>query len=147
MPTRTARTAWNGGLQDGSGQVELTSSGVGTYDVSFPKRAADDADGTTSPEELVAAAHSACYAMQFSALIAEAGGTPQALEVKADVTLGPDKDAGGFKLTGILLTVRGEVDGLDEAGFKEAAEKAKAGCPISKALTGVEITLDAALEG
>jgi osmotically inducible protein OsmC len=90
MPTRTARTAWNGGLQDGSGQVELTSSGVGTYDVSFPKRAADDADGTTSPEELVAAAHSACYAMQFSALIAEAGGTPQALEVKADVTLGPD---------------------------------------------------------
>ncbi|MCF6377933.1 OsmC family protein [Nocardioides KLBMP 9356] len=147
MPTRSARTAWNGGLQDGSGQVELTSSGVGTYDVSFPKRAADDADGTTSPEELVAAAHSACYAMQLSALIAEAGGTPQALEVKADVTLGPDKEAGGFKLTGILLTVRGEVDGLDEAGFKEAAEKAKAGCPISKALTGVEITLDAALEG
>lgn len=84
--------------------------------------------------------------MQFSALIAEAGGTPQALEVKADVTLGPDKEAGGFKLTGILLTVRGEVDGLDEAGFKDAAEKAKAGCPISKALTGVEITLDAALE-
>ena len=146
MPTRSARTAWNGGLQDGSGQVELTSSGVGTYDVSFPKRAADDADGTTSPEELVAAAHSACYAMQFSNLIAEAGGTPQALEVKADVTLGPDKEAGGFKLTGILLTVRGEVDGLDEAGFKEAAEKAKAGCPISKALAGVEITLDAALE-
>ncbi|NYE36738.1 osmotically inducible protein OsmC [Nocardioides cavernae] len=147
MPTRSARTAWNGGLQDGSGQVELTSSGVGTYDVSFPKRAADDADGTTSPEELIAAAHSACYAMQFSALIAEAGGTPQALEVKADVTLGPDEDAGGFKLTGILLTVRGEVDGLDEAGFKDAAEKAKAGCPVSKALTGVEITLDAALEG
>ena len=125
MPTRSARTAWNGGLQDGSGQVELSSSGVGTFDVSFPKRAADDADGTTSPEELVAAAHSSCYAMQFSALIAEAGGTPQALEVTADVTLGPDKEAGGFKLTGITLTVRGEVDGLDEAGFKEAAEKAK----------------------
>lgn len=147
MPTRSARTAWNGGLQDGSGQVELTSSGVGTYDVSFPKRAAEDAGGTTSPEELVAAAHSSCYAMQLSALIAEAGGTPQALEVKADVSLGPDEDAGGFRLTGILLTVRGEVDGLDEAGFVEAAEKAKAGCPISKALTGVEITLDAALEG
>ena len=146
MPTRTARTAWNGGLQDGSGQVELTSSGVGTYDVSFPKRAAEDAGGTTSPEELVAAAHSSCYAMQLSALIAEAGGTPQALDVTADVSLGEDKDAGGFKLTGITLTVRGEVDGLDEAGFKEAAEKAKAGCPISKALTGVEITLDAALE-
>ena len=147
MPTRSARTAWNGGLQDGSGQVELTSSGVGTYDVSFPKRAAEDAGGTTSPEELVAAAHSSCYAMQLSALIAEAGGTPQALDVTADVSLGEDKDAGGFKLTGIKLTVRGEVEGLDEAGFKEAAEKAKAGCPISKALTAVDITLDAALEG
>jgi osmotically inducible protein OsmC len=147
MPTRTARTAWNGGLQDGSGQVELSSSQVGTFDVSFPKRAADDADGTTSPEELIAAAHSSCYAMQLSALVAEAGGTPQALDVTADVTLGEDKEAGGFKLTGIKLTVRGEVDGLDEAGFKEAAEKAKAGCPISKALAAVDITLDAALEG
>jgi len=147
MPTRSARTAWNGGLQDGSGQVELTSSGAGTFDVSFPKRAAEEAGGTTSPEELVAAAHSSCYAMQLSALIAEAGGTPQALEITAEVSLGEDTEAGGFKLTGIKLTVRGEVEGLDEAGFKDAAEKAKASCPISKALTGVEITLDAALEG
>lgn len=145
MPTRTARTAWNGTLNDGSGQVELSSSKVGTYDVSFPKRAADDAGGTTSPEELIAAAHSACYAMQLSALIAEAGGTPQALDVQADVSLGPDS-AGGFRLTGIALTVRGEVEGLDEAGFKNAADAAKASCPVSKALTGVEITLDAALE-
>ena len=145
MPTRTARTAWNGGLQDGSGQVELTSSGVGTYDVSFPKRAADDADGTTSPEELIAAAHSACYAMALSNEIATAGGTPHALDVTADVTLGPDP-AGGFRLTGIVLKVRGEVDGLDTAGFEAAAATAKAGCPVSKALTGVEITLDAALE-
>src|SRR6476646_7518501 len=134
MPTRSARTAWNGGLQDGSGQVELTSSGVGTYDVSFPKRAADDAGGTTSPEELIAAAHSSCYAMQLSALIAEAGGTPQALEVKADVSLGPDP-AGGFRLTGIKLTVRGQVDGLDAAGFGRAADAAKSSCPVSKALT------------
>jgi lipoyl-dependent peroxiredoxin len=146
MPTRTARTAWNGTLEQGSGQVELTSSGVGTYDVSFPKRAADDADGTTSPEELIAAAHSACYAMQLSAFIAEAGGTPQSLDVKADVTLGPDKANGGFAITGIALTVRGEVDGLDEAGFQAAAEKAKAGCPVSKALSGTTITLDAGLE-
>ena len=145
MPTRTARTAWNGSLTEGSGQVELTSSKVGTYDVSFPKRAADDADGTTSPEELIAAAHSACYAMQLSAIIAEAGGTPQSLDVSADVSLGPDP-AGGFRLTGIKLTVRGEVEGLDAAGFAEAADAAKAGCPVSKALTGVEITLDAALE-
>ncbi len=145
MPTRTARTAWDGGLQDGSGQVELSSSKVGTYDVSFPKRAAEDAGGTTSPEELIAAAHSACYAMQLSANIAEEGGTPRTLDVKADVTLGPDKADGGFKLTGIVLTVRGEVEGLDAAGFQRAAEAAKAGCPVSKALTGVEITLDAAL--
>ena len=145
MPTRTARTAWNGGLQDGSGQVELSSSKVGTFDVNFPKRAADDAGGTTSPEELIAAAHSACYAMQLSANIAEAGGTPRSLDVSADVSLGPDP-AGGFRITGIKLTVRGEVEGLDEAGFAKAAEAAKAGCPVSKALTGTTITLDAGLE-
>ena len=144
MPTRTARTAWNGTLQEGSGQVELSSSHVGTFEVSFPKRAADDAGGTTSPEELIAAAHSSCYAMQLSANIAEAGGTPQSLDVKADVSLGPDP-AGGFRLTGIKLTVRGQVDGLDAAGFAEAAQTAKETCPVSKALTGVEISLDAAL--
>lgn len=145
MPTRSARTAWNGGLQDGSGQVEMTSSGVGTYDVSFPKRAADDAQGTTSPEEMIAAAHSACYAMSLANLLGEHGSAPDALDVRADVTLGPDPD-GGFKLTGITLTVRAEVSGIEEGAFQEAARQAKAGCPISKALAGVEITLDAALE-
>ncbi len=144
MPTRTARTSWSGGLQDGSGRVELVSSGIATYDVSFPKRSAESADGTTSPEELIAAAHSSCFAMQLSALIAEAGGTPQTLEVTDDVSLGKDP-AGGFRITGIRVTVRGTVDGLDEDAFRQAAEKAKAGCPVSKALTGVDITLDAAL--
>ena len=145
MPTRTARTAWNGTLEEGSGQVELTSSKVGTFDVSFPKRAADDAGGFTSPEELIAAAHTSCYAMQLSALIAQAGGTPQSLDVQADVSLGPDP-AGGFRLTGIKLTVRGEVEGLDSDAFAKVADDAKATCPVSKALTGVEISLDAALE-
>ena len=145
MPTRTARTAWTGTLERGVGRVELTSSKIGTYEVSFPKRAAEDAGGTTSPEELIAAAHSSCYAMQLSALIGQAGGTPQALDVQADVSLGPDP-AGGFRLTGIKLTVRGEVDGLNAEQFLQAAEQAKAGCPVSKALTGVDITLDAALE-
>jgi osmotically inducible protein OsmC len=84
--------------------------------------------------------------MQLSSLIAKAGGTPQSLDVRADVELGPDP-AGGFQLTGIKITVRGEVDGLDNDGFVKAAEAAKAGCPVSKALTGVDITLDAALEG
>ena len=145
MPTRTARTAWNGSLQEGSGQVELSSSKVGTFDVSFPTRTAEEAGGTTSPEELIAAAHSSCYAMQLSALIAEAGGTPQSLEVTADVSLGPDP-AGGFRLTGIALKVVGEVEGLDEQGFLRAAEEAKATCPVSKALTGTSITLDATLD-
>jgi len=145
MPTRTARTAWNGTLQEGSGQVELSSSKVGTYEVSFPKRAAEEAGGTTSPEELIAAAHSACFAMALSNEIGKAGGTPQALDITADVTLG-QKD-GGPHITKIALTVRGEVDGLDAAGFEQAAQAAKAGCPVSKALTGVDISLDAALEG
>ena len=145
MPTRSARTAWNGSLETGEGQVELSSSRLGTYDVSFPKRAADDANGSTSPEELLGAAHSACYAMQFSAVLGQAGGTVEALDVKADVSLGPDS-AGGFKLTGIALTVRGEVSGIDEAQFQAAAKDAKETCPVSKALTGVEITLDATFE-
>ena len=144
MPTRTARTAWNGTLQEGSGQVELTSSGVGTYEVSFPKRAADESPGTTSPEELIAAAHAACYAMSLSNEIAQLGGTPQALDVTASVSLGPDPK-GGFAITGIKLTVEGEVDGLDADGFAKAAQTAKDGCPVSKALTGTTITLEASL--
>lgn len=144
MPTRTATTTWAGGLQDGSGTVELTSSGVGSYPVSFPRRAADSADGTTSPEELIAAAHSSCYAMQFSAVLGQAGGTLTALTVRADVTLRPDP-AGGFHISNIHLTVRGSVEGADAATFVSAAEAAKASCPVSKALTGTEITLDAAL--
>jgi osmotically inducible protein OsmC len=144
MPTRTAVTTWSGSLQEGSGTVELTSSGLGSYEVSFPKRAADDAGGTTSPEELIAAAHSSCFAMQFSALLGQSGGTPTGVTVRADVTLRPDP-AGGFRISGILLTVRGTVDGVDEETFVKAAEQAKATCPVSKALTGTEITLDAAL--
>jgi lipoyl-dependent peroxiredoxin len=145
MPTRTARTAWNGTLQEGEGQVELTSSGVGTFPVSFPRRTADDAGGVTSPEELIAAAHTACYSMALSAEIGRAGGTPQALDVSADVSLGPDP-AGGFRITEIALTVRAEVEGLDATGFEKAAQAAKDGCPVSKALAGTTITLDAALD-
>jgi osmotically inducible protein OsmC len=145
VPTRTARTAWNGTIADGSGQTELTSSGVGTYEVSFPKRAADESPGTTSPEELIAAAHSACYAMSLASEVAKAGGTPQSLDVTAVVTLGPDPDKGGFAITGIKLVVEGEVEGLDADGFAKAAQTAKEGCPVSKALTGTTITLEASL--
>ena len=144
MPTRTAHTAWTGTLQQGTGTVELASSHLGTYEVSFPKRAADEAGGATSPEELIAAAHSACYAMSLSNAVAQAGGIPRTLDVLAAVSLGPDP-AGGFRLTAITLTVRGQVDGLDAKGFAAAAQEAKVGCPVSKALTGVDISLDASL--
>jgi osmotically inducible protein OsmC len=146
MTTRTARTAWKGTLQEGSGQTELASSGLGTFDVSWPKRTSDSADGSTSPEELVAAAHASCFAMAFSGVLAKAGGTPESLDVTADVGFGPDKDRGGFMITGIKLTVRGRVGGLDAAAFEQAAQEAKVGCPVSKALAGVDITLDAALD-
>ncbi len=146
MATRSARIDWTGSLNEGGGQVDLLSSRAGSFPVSFPRRTADDASGVTSPEELIAAAHSSCFAMALSGEIAAAGGTPRSLEVTADVTLRPSSD-GGLAITTSALTVRGEVNGLDEAGFVAAAEKAKAGCPVSKALAGVTITLDAALAG
>lgn len=142
MPTRTARTAWNGGLQDGSGQVELTSSKVGTFEVDFPRRASDDPGGITSPEELIAAAHSACFAMSLSNEVAQAGGTPHGIEVTAEVDLGPDRERGGFILTGIRLRATIEVDGLDDRAFDQAVEAAKTGCPVSKSLA-TPITVEA----
>jgi osmotically inducible protein OsmC len=120
--------------------VTLVSSGIGSYEVNFPKRAADDADGTTSPEELIAAAHSACFAMQFSALLGAAGGSGQRLDVSADVTLGPDP-AGGFRISGIVLNVAGSADGVSEADFARIAEDAARGCPVSKALAATDISL------
>lgn len=143
MPTRTARTAWNGGLQDGTGQVELTSSRVGSYDVDFPKRASDDPQGVTSPEELIAAAHSACFAMSLSNELAQVGGTPQSMEVTAEVDLGPDEDNGGFILTAIRLRAVIEVEGLDDAAFDTGVQAAKVNCPVTKSLS-VPITVDAA---
>jgi osmotically inducible protein OsmC len=141
MPTRTARTAWNGSLQEGSGQVELSSSKVGTFDVSFPKRAADDAGGTTSPEELIAAAHAACFSMALSHALAQAGNPAERLSTSATVSFVP-----GTGITKSALVVEGTVPGLDEAGFREAAEGASTGCPVSQALAGVpEITVDAHL--
>ncbi len=146
MATRTARTAWKGTLQEGSGQAELVSSGMGTFDVSWPRRTADEAEGVTSPEELIAAAHASCFSMALSGVIAKSGGTPQSLDVTADVGFGPDQERGGFMISGIHLTVRGQVDGLDASGFEKAAQDAKVGCPVSKALAAVPMTVDASLE-
>jgi osmotically inducible protein OsmC len=141
MPTRSASTTWTGGLEDGTGIVDLVSSGIASYEVSFPKRAAELAGGTTSPEELIAAAHTSCFAMQFSAMLGAAGGSDQALQVNGDVTLGPDP-AGGFRISGIKLTVRGSATGISNEQFAAIAQDAKAGCPVSKALAGTDITLE-----
>lgn len=137
--TRTATTHWEGSLMEGAGKVTLESSGLGTYDVSWPARA-EEPNGKTSPEELIGAAHSACYSMALSNMLAKAGTPPQALDTKAEVTFVP-----GTGITGIHLTVVGTVEGLDADGFQEHAEAAKAGCPVSQALTGTTITLDASL--
>ena len=99
MSTRTAHTDWTGGPPDGSGTVELVSSKSGSFDVSWPKRTAETGEAGTSPEELIAAAHSSCYAMQLSALIARAGGTPKSLDVTADVSLGPTRRAASTSRT------------------------------------------------
>ena len=137
--TRTATTRWEGSLTDGKGQVSLDSSGVGTFDVSWPARA-EQANGKTSPEELIAAAHSACFSMALSHALTQAGTPPQTLETHAEVDFQP-----GTGITQIRLSVRGSVDGVDAGGFREAAEGAKKNCPVSQALAGVEITLDASL--
>jgi osmotically inducible protein OsmC len=144
MPTRTASTHWKGGLQDGSGTVSLDSSKAGTFDVSFPKRAAEDAGGTTSPEELIGAAHSACFSMALSSVLGKAGTPPQALDTTAEVTL--DTSGAAPKISSIVLRVRGQVDGASAEDFTAAAEDAKKNCPVSQALTGTTITLEASLD-
>jgi len=144
MPSRNATTTWTGGLQDGSGHVTLDSSNAGQYDVSFPKRAADAAGGATSPEELIAAAHSSCLAMNMSGVLDGEGLKADSIDVSAEVSLGPDP-AGGFAVTGIALTMRAAISGLDEDKFQELAAKAEQTCPVSKALAGAPRTFEATL--
>ncbi|MGW2375223.1 OsmC family protein [Kitasatospora sp. NPDC001683] len=136
---RTARTAWEGDLLHGKGQVTFASSGIGEYPVSWAARA-EEPNGKTSPEELIGAAHSACFSMALTNGLTKAGNPPTKLDTRADVTFQP-----GTGITGVHLTVTGEVPGLDEAGFVKAAEDAKANCPVSRALTGTTITLTAKL--
>jgi lipoyl-dependent peroxiredoxin len=137
--TRTSKTHWEGSLMEGKGSVSLESSGIGTYDVTWASRA-EDANGRTSPEELIAAAHSACYSMALSHALAGAGSPPQSIDTQADVKFQP-----GEGITGIHLTVVGSVEGLSAEEFASAAEDAKENCPVSQALTGTTITLDASL--
>lgn len=143
MPVRDATTQWQGDLQTGTGVVTLDSSNAGQFPVTFPSRAGEP-DGHTSPEELVAAAHSACYAMSLSNGLTQAGTPPTSLSVSAEVELG--RDDTGLAITSIKLTVDGTVPGATPESFAEAAATAKAGCPISKALAGVaSITVSATL--
>jgi osmotically inducible protein OsmC len=137
--TRTAKTHWEGSLMEGAGSVSLDSSGIGTYDVTWASRA-EDANGRTSPEELIAAAHSACYSMALSHALAGAGTPPRSVDTRADVSFQP-----GEGITGVHLTVVGSVEGLTAEEFASAAEDAKKNCPVSQALTGTTITLEASL--
>jgi osmotically inducible protein OsmC len=134
--TRTAKAHWEGSLMEGAGKVALESSGVGTYDVTWASRA-NDANGKTSPEELIAAAHSTCFSMALSHALAGAGNPPEAIDTQADVTFQP-----GEGITGIKLSVNGKVPGITADEFAEFAEGAKKNCPVSQALAAVPITLD-----
>lgn len=137
--TRRATTEWQGSLMEGAGQVSLDSSNLATFDVTWASRAEEPA-GRTSPEELIAAAHSACFSMALSHALAQGGNPPERLETSADVTFQP-----GDGITGVHITVTGTVPGLSLQDFNDAAEAAKSNCPVSKALGGTTITLDARL--
>ena len=137
--TRTARTAWQGNLAQGKGIVTFASSGIGEFPVSWPARS-EQPNGLTSPEELIAGAHSACFSMALAHGLTQADTPPLSLDTQADVTFQP-----GTGITGIHLTVTGDVPGLDAEGFEKAAADAKANCPVSQALSGTTITLTAKL--
>ncbi len=137
--TRTANAHWEGSLLEGKGRVSLDSSGIGTYDVSWPART-EEPNGVTSPEELIAAAHSTCFSMSLSNEMTKGGHNVETVDTRAEVTFQPGKG-----ITGIQLTSRAAVPGLSAEEFATFAELAKTNCPVSRALTGTTITLDAAL--
>jgi osmotically inducible protein OsmC len=139
MTVSSAQTHWEGSLMEGQGEVEFLSSALGSVEVDWKSRAGEGGH-TTTPEELIAGAHSACYSMALSHALAGNGTPPASVDTKADVTFVP-----GQGITGIQLTVRASVPGLSAEDFATFAEKAKTGCPVSAALTGTTITLDAAL--
>jgi lipoyl-dependent peroxiredoxin len=143
---RQASVTWNGDLPSGKGNVSGASSGAfKNLEVSWPRRSEPDANGITSPEELLAASHAACYAMALSAGLGRGGTPPQSLNVTARVTF--DRVGDGFKVVSSALEVSGNVPNIDAAAFQQAAEAAKDGCPISQALKGnVDLSVKATLE-
>lgn len=140
MPKRDGNAVWNGGLKDGNGTIKVGDSLFeGQY--SFSSRF-EEGEGT-NPEELIAAAHAGCYSMAFSAELEAAGFTPNSVSTKASVWL--EKVGDGFSITRILLSTEGDVPGIDDAKFQEVATAAKEGCPVSRALSAVDISLEATL--
>ena len=137
---RTSKAQWNGSLKDGKGTVSL---GSGAYDGQYSFSSRFESGTGTNPEELVAAAHAGCFSMALSAGLGKAGITPTRISTDARVNL--EKVGDGFSITRIDLVTEGEVPGIDEATFIKHAEDAKKGCPISRALGAVEITLTAKL--
>jgi osmotically inducible protein OsmC len=139
---KTARATWEGSLAEGKGRFSLGSGTVTDQSVTWKDRA-EGGEGT-SPEELIAAAHASCVLMALAGALARAGTPPQKLESEARTTF--DQVGEGFRFTKIALSIRGQVEGIDDDAFQEAAEGARDNCPVSQALKGnVEITLDAAL--
>jgi osmotically inducible protein OsmC len=141
MPVRKAEAVWKGSLQEGGGTVKI-GSGLLEAPYTFKARVEEEAD-KTNPEELLGAAHAACYAMFLSAQIGRAGLTADYVNATAEVTL--TRGEAGLKIDSITLNVEGKVPGIDEAQFNELAEKTKTGCPVSQALASVPITLHARL--
>ncbi len=140
---RTARSVWTGSVTEGGGKVSAVTSGVFTdLDVTLPTRSGEEARGNTSPEELIAAAHASCYSMALSAGLTRAGTPPDSLDVSASVTF--DMVDGAPTVTTSVLSVTGSVPGVTAQQFADAAEAAKNGCPISRALAGVNISLQSA---
>ncbi|MFP1601966.1 OsmC family protein [Microbacterium sp. 2216-1] len=140
MPiTSEATTTWTGSLIEGSGTVAFSSSNLGTFPIDWKARS-EGSDTTTTPEELIAAAHASCFSMAFSNMLAQNGTPPERVNTSASVTFKP-----GTGITGSHLNVNATVPGITPERFQEIADEAKAGCPVSQALAGIEITLEASL--
>jgi lipoyl-dependent peroxiredoxin len=140
MPVREAEAVWEGSLQDGKGTMKMAS---GAYEGAYSFSSRFEEGTGTNPEELIAAAHAGCFSMALSGGLTRAGHPPTRVQTTAGVHL--EKSDAGFSITRIHLRTEAEVPGIDEAGFQEAAETAKKNCPVSRLLTGAEITLDAKL--
>lgn len=139
--TSNASATWKGNLFEGSGTTRLDSSGLGTFDLSWKART-EEGQPTTNPEELIGAAHAGCFSMAFSNILDKNGTPATQLDTRAEVTFDTSQ---GAAISGVHLTVRGQVEGISAEDFQRLAGEAKDGCPVSKALAGTDITLAAEL--